>query len=171
MPSLVEIGQIVLEMIFKICLKNKCIFTVWPTTYHLIRTDYYLTRTTYYLKRKTDYLTRTTYFFMRTTHYLLDESSNEVFLSPCLLATRPSVWITCTKFRHNCISNYDLYRKHTVDTPNCSCGKQEDANHFFCTCIRKEYSNAMCIMFDKLFALVELSFVGNNIHYFGDRNN
>ena len=70
-PSLVEIGQIVLEMIFKICLKNKCIFIVWPTTYHLMRTTYYLTRTTYYLKRKTDYLTRTTYFFMRTTYHLM----------------------------------------------------------------------------------------------------
>ena len=33
------------------------------------------------------------------------------------------------------------------------------------------YSNAMYIMFDKPFALVVLSFVENNIHYFGDRNN
>ena len=106
-----------------------------------MRTGYYLMRTTYYLKRKT-------YYFMRTTYYLLDESSNEVFL-------------TCTKFkyyRHNCISNYDLYRKNIIDTPNCSCGKEEDAYHFFCTCICKKYSNARYIMFDKLFALVELSY-------------
>ena len=79
-------------------------------------------------------------------------------ITSCLLATRPSVWITCTKFRHNCISNYDLYRKNTIETPNCSCGKQEDAYHFFCTCICKKYSNAMYIMFDKLVAPVELSY-------------
>ena len=43
-----------------------------------------------------------------------------------------------TKLRRNCILNYDLYRTNIVDTPNCSCGKQENAYHFFFIC--KKYS-------------------------------
>ena len=39
--------------------------------------------------------------------------------------------IIYTKLRHNCILNYDLYRKNIADTPNCSCAKQEDAYNFF----------------------------------------
>ena len=71
-----------------------------------------------------------------------------------------------TKVRHNCILNYDLYRKNIVVTPDCSCGKQEDAYHFslFVKKTKKKQqqktnSGAKYIMLGKLVAPVELSFV------------
>ena len=67
-----------------------------------------------------------------------------------------------TQLRHNyCILNYDLYRKNIVDTPNCLCEKYGYAYHFFFIC--KNYSNTRNIMFDKIFALVELSFVDTQL--------
>ena len=75
--------------------------------------------------------------------------------------------IIYTKLSHNCILNYDLCRKNIADTHNCSCGKQEDAYHFFFIC--KRNSNARYIMFDKLFAVVELSFVDTHTLLWGQK--
>lgn len=49
------------------------------------------------------------------------------------------------------------HRKGFIDTPNCSCGKQEDAYHFFFIC--ENYSIVRYAMFDKLFALLKLPFI------------
>ena len=58
--------------------------------------------------------------------------------------------------------------KNIIDTPNCLCGKQEDAYHFFFTC--KKYSNARHVMFDKLFSLEELSIIDTNTLLWGHEN-
>ena len=53
-----------------------------------------------------------------------------------------------------------IRRKGIIDTPNCLCGKQEDAYNFFFIC--KNYSTARYVMFDKLFALLGLFFIDTN---------
>ncbi len=42
-----------------------------------------------------------------------------------------------TRLRTKCSAlNHDLYRKNIVESPNCTCGQVEDANHYFFTCTR-----------------------------------
>ena len=45
-----------------------------------------------------------------------------------------------TKLRHNCILNYDLYRRNIIESPNCSCGTPEDPYHFFFVCNKYQYA-------------------------------
>lgn len=49
-----------------------------------------------------------------------------------------------TRLRQNCALNIDLYRCNIITSPLCSCGKIEDAHHFFFSCpkyatVREEF--------------------------------
>lgn len=61
------------------------------------------------------------------------------------------------------------------NTPNCLCEKQEDGYQFFFIC--KTYSTARYVMFDRLFALLGISFIDTNTllwdqeHFVCDVNN
>lgn len=72
-----------------------------------------------------------------------------------------------TKLRHNCILNYDLCKRNILNSPQCSCGKQEDTYHFFFVC--KNYSIARNTLFDCLFML-ELVNIDLNLLLYGDVN-
>ena len=39
--------------------------------------------------------------------------------------------ITHTKLRHNCILNYDLFRKNIIESPKYACGLPENSYQFF----------------------------------------
>ena len=71
--------------------------------------------------------------------------------------------INHTKLRHNCILNYDLRKRNILN----SCGKQEDAYHFFFVC--KNYSIARNTLFHCLFQL-ELVNIDINLLLRGDVN-
>ena len=53
-----------------------------------------------------------------------------------------------TKLRHYCILKYDLCKRNTLNCPQCSYGKQEDAYQFFFVC--KNYSIARNTLFIRL---------------------
>ena len=72
-----------------------------------------------------------------------------------------------TKLRHNCILNSDLYKRNILNSPQFSCGKQEDTYHFFF--VRKNYSIARNTLFGCLFML-ELVNIDLNVLLYGDVN-
>ena len=62
---------------------------------------------------------------------------------------------------------YNIIFFNILNSPQCSCGKQEDAYHFFFVC--KNYSTARNTLFDCLFML-ELVNIDLNLLLFGDLN-
>lgn len=65
-----------------------------------------------------------------------------------------------TKLRHNCILNYDLYRRNIIEPPNCICGQREDVYHFCFVC--KNYVNARNNLFELLFNRLEETILINS---------
>ena len=70
-----------------------------------------------------------------------------------------------TKLRHNHILNYDLCKRNILNSLECSCGKQENAYHFFFVCTN--YSIPRNTLFDCLFKL-ELVNIDINLLLCGD---
>ena len=60
-----------------------------------------------------------------------------------------------TRLRHNCVLNKDLFRCNIIDSPLCSCGKTEDAYHYFFSCTK--YSAPRNDLFNAIFRM-------NNVH-------
>ena len=69
--------------------------------------------------------------------------------------------IVHTRLRHNCVLNKDLFRCNIIDSPLCSCGKPEDAYHFFFSC--NKYSVSRNELFNVIFRMESLHIVDTRV--------
>ena len=84
-----------------------------------------------------------------------------------------SLVITCfstvhTRLRHSCVLNKDLYTCNIIDSPLCSCGKQEDAYHFFFSC--NEYSISRNELFNAVFRMESLHIIDTRVLLWEDNS-
>lgn len=73
-----------------------------------------------------------------------------------------------TKLRHNCILNFDLFRKNIIESPNCQCGLPEDSYHLFFGC--KNYTNARNELFSNLLNLNQINIINCHLLLWGDES-
>ena len=71
-----------------------------------------------------------------------------------------------TRLRHNCVLNKDLFRCNIIDSPLCSCGKTEDAYHYFFSCTK--YSAPRNDLFNAIFRMENLYIVDTRVLLWGD---
>ena len=73
-----------------------------------------------------------------------------------------------TRLRHKCALNNDLFRCNIIDSPLCSCGKTEDAYHFFFSCTK--YSASRNDLFNAVFKIDNLHIVDTHVLLWGDNS-
>lgn len=73
------------------------------------------------------------------------------------------------KLRHSCLLNFDLlvFRRNIIDSPLCSCGKEEDAYNFF---LFRKYSNARKNLFSCLFGFDLIYIIDTLLLHWGHEN-
>ena len=74
--------------------------------------------------------------------------------------------IVHTRLRHNCVLNKDLFRWNIFDSHLCSCGKPEDAYHFFFSC--NKYPVSRNELFNVIFRMESLHIVDTRVLLWGD---
>lgn len=73
-----------------------------------------------------------------------------------------------TRLRHNCILKKDLHRCKIIDSPLCSCGKVEDAYHYFFSCAK--YNIPRNDLFNVIFRIENLHIIDTQVLLWGDNS-
>lgn len=67
-----------------------------------------------------------------------------------------------------CIKKKDLNRCKIIDSPLCSCGKVEDAYHYFFSCVK--YNIPRNDLFNVIFRIENLNIIDTHVLLWGDNS-